>query len=78
MCYIRKLLGYENIDNIKIPNKFKSPNDLKMQIKREYYNKYKKFQSKVILNKNSKLLDGYTTYLIAREKNIKYIKVTRI
>lgn len=80
MYLIRKLLGYEKLENIKIPYKFRktSPTKLKMEIKKEYYNKHKKFQSQVIVNKNNKLIDGYTTYLIAKQEQLKYIKVVRV
>lgn len=65
------------IDNIKIPRVFKKPNQEKFDSRREYYIKHKYFRSMIVLNKNNYLLDGYTTYLLAKEMNFDYITVLR-
>lgn len=74
-----KLLGYEYIKNIKIKYWFKRtpPKKEKMQRKLDYYNRTGSYESKVILNKNNELIDGYTTYLLAKKHGRKIIKVTR-
>ena len=37
---IMKLLGYENINKIKIPENYKRPREIKLQAKRHFYRKY--------------------------------------
>lgn len=77
---IIKLLGYEYIDNIKITYPFKktSPRKSKMRAKRQYYKEHGKYQSKIVLNKQNRLVDGYTTYLLEKERGRKIVKVKRI
>ncbi len=66
------------IDNIKILKVFKRPNKEKKLIKRrEYYLDHKYFRSMIVLNNNNYLLDGYTTYLLAKEMKFDYITVLR-
>ena len=65
------------IDNIKILKVFKTPNQEKINSRRKYYKKYKYFRSMIVLNKNNYLLDGYTTYLLAKEMKFDYITVLR-
>lgn len=76
---IRKL-GYEYIDNIRIKSRWKRtlPKQSKMEYKRLYYMTYGMYQSKIIINKNNTLVDGYTTYLLEKEKGKKIVKVKRI
>lgn len=74
---IRKL-GYEYIDNIKINIIWKKPNVMKMLRKRYYYIIYGMYESKIIINKNNTLVDGYTTYLLEKEKGKKIVRVKRI
>ena len=65
------------IDNIKILKVFKTPKHEKINSRRKYYKKYKYFRSMIVLNKNNYLLDGYTTYLLAKEAGFDYITVLR-
>ncbi len=65
------------IKNIKIKKNFSNPRSCKMKNRREYYKKYKYFRSTVVLNKKNYLIDGYTTYLLAKEMGFDYITVVR-
>lgn len=77
---IIRLLGYEYIDNIKITCSFKRtpPRKSKMRVKRQYYKEHGKYQSKIVLDKQNRLVDGYTTYLLEKERDRKIVKVKRI
>lgn len=57
------------IDKIKIPNNFTYPKPKKMKQKYIYYRKNHKFESQIIIDPNYNLLDGYTSYLIAKQCN---------
>lgn len=74
-----RLLGYEFIEDIKIKYYFKktSPRKEKMKRKIDYYNRTGRYESKIILNKTNRLIDGYTTYLLAKKHGRKIIKVKR-
>lgn len=80
MRLLRKLLKIENIDNIKILKEFKRhpPKQEKIDLRRTFYKLFGKYAVPVILDNENYLIDGYTTYLIAKENNKKYIKVIRI
>lgn len=77
---IMKLIGIENINNIKIAEEFKKnmPKSEKMIYKWNFYQLYGKFEQPIILDKNNYLIDGYTTYLMAKQLGKKYIKVKRV
>lgn len=77
---IMRLLGKEKLSNIKILEKFKEhpPKQDKMMIKRTFYIINDKFEQSIILNKDNYLVDGYTTYLLAKELDKKYMSVKRI
>ena len=77
---IMKLIGRENINNIKIAKEFKNnkPKSEKMTYKWNFYQLYGKFEQPIVLDKNNYLIDGYTTYLIAKQLGKKYIKVKRV
>lgn len=77
---IMKLIGIENINNIKIAEEFKKnkPKSEKMIYKWNFYQFYGKFEQPIVLDKNNYLIDGYTTYLIAKQLGKKYIKVKRV
>ncbi len=55
------------VSKIKIPKHFTKPNQNKMQNKFEYYRKNHKFESQIIIDIDYNLLDGYTSYLIAKK-----------
>ncbi len=77
---IMKLLGKENIRNIKIQDGFKKnpPRFKKMLEKMNYYNEYQNFEQPIVVNGDNVLIDGYTTYLIAKQLGIRYMKVKRV
>ena len=82
---LMQLFGYENIENIYIYDDFKEtpPKKNKMDFRRYYYDACKKFWAPIVITRHWKhgnwyLRDGYTSYLIAKENNIKYVKVVRV
>lgn len=71
-----KLLGYENINKIKIPEGYKKTREIKLQVKRHFYRKYEVLPE-IIQDRSGMLLDGFCSYYIAKVWNIKYVKVRR-
>ena len=69
----------KKLSNIKIQDSFKQhlPRERKMNYKVYYYLIHGKFEQPIVINKDGYLIDGYTTYLICKKKNIKYVKVKR-
>lgn len=57
------------ISKIKVPKNFSKPNQKKMQKKIQYYKENHKFESQIVIDLNYNLLDGYTSYLIAKNYN---------
>lgn len=55
------------INKIKIPKDFTKPKPKKMQQKYNYYRKNHKYESPIIIDMDFNLIDGYTSYLIAKE-----------
>lgn len=66
-----------DIKDIKIPKKFSKPNPTKMKNRIGYYNTYKRFEVPIIIDENNNLIDGYTTYLIAKQNNFTKIEVRK-
>lgn len=64
-----------NLKEIKIQKQFKYPRKEKLQSRYEYYNKNKTFEVPIILDIDNKLIDGYTSYLIAKKYGIKNVEV---
>ena len=64
------------VSDIIIPEEFKAtkPRLKKMIQKREFYRKNDRFESKIVLNKDFLLIDGYTSYIIAKENGMKYVE----
>ena len=64
------------VSDIIIPEEFKAtkPRFKKMIQKREFYGKNDRFESKIVLNKDFLLIDGYTSYIIAKENGMKYVE----
>ena len=58
-----------NIKEIIIPDSFKNskPNDQKVEMKRQYYNKNRQIQKPLLVDENNVLLDGYIWYLLLLE-----------
>lgn len=72
---IMKLLGYININKIKIPGDYKIPTSDKLRCKMNFYTTTRKYQDTVVINKENIILDGYITYLLCKWAGKKYIKV---
>lgn len=73
--FIMKIIGYERIENIKIPSNYKTVRVEKLNCKMQYYNITGCFMDDVIVNRQNQLLDGYTTICICNNFKIKYVKV---
>ncbi len=65
------------ISNIKIQRKYKDPGKFKMKNRREYYKNHKYFKRMIVLDEKNYLIDGYTTYLLAKEIGFDYITIIR-
>lgn len=63
-----------DIDLIKIPKKFTKPKKEKLSHRIEYYNKNKCFEVPIIIDASNMLVDGYTSYLIAKKYNLKTVQ----
>lgn len=63
------------VQNIKIPKNYKKPSNKKLMQKLEYFEKHKQFESRIIIDSNDVLVDGYTSYLIAIIYRIKELIV---
>lgn len=58
-----------HLKNIKIPKHFTKPGDKKLKERRQYLKDNKRFKAPIIVDKNLTLVDGYTSYLIAKNYN---------
>ena len=54
---------------LKIPKYFTKPNPKKLQRRLDYYKQNKKFEAPIVIDSNCTLIDGYTSYLIAKNYN---------
>lgn len=68
-----------NIDEIKLKKCFKrrKPKQGKMELKEQFYKEHGYFEDRIILKSNNRLLDGYTSYLLAKKYNITKIEIIR-
>ena len=66
-----------NIKDIKIDFQFKihPPHRLKYQARKKYYIENGTFYSKILLDQDFILVDGYTSYLIAKEFKLDKVPV---
>lgn len=71
---LRTLWVVIDINLIKIPKKFTKPKKEKLDHRFEFYNKNKCFEVPIVINANNELVDGYTSYLIAKKYNIKTVR----
>lgn len=77
--FILRLLGGIYIDEIIIPKNYKEPRKEKLNNKQLFYIVNGYFENNIIIDENNRLIDGYTTYYIAKNiYNFKYIEVTRV
>lgn len=65
------------LEDIKIKEDFKRtpPNNYKMKEKWNYYRKTGSLESDIVIDENGYLIDGYTSYLIAKADSIKKLDV---
>lgn len=77
--YIEQKQHYMKLNKIKIKDSFKKrqPKGSKMRERWEYYRDNDRFYSPIIIDKNNYLVDGYTSYLIAKEDGLKEVEVVR-
>lgn len=62
--------------DIKIPEHFTKPNKNKLKRRTEYFVKNKCFATPIIINRKTLMLvDGYTSYLIAKKYNLENVEV---
>lgn len=58
-------------------NKMAQISTNKLNIKRNYYLKYGYFRDDIIINDKNEIIDGYSTYVLAKNFGIKKIIVKR-
>lgn len=61
------------LSKIKIPDYYVKPNIVKMNDRYKYYLINKKYLVPIIVDKNNMLVDGYTSYLIAKELKKRFV-----
>lgn len=85
LCKLKGLLGiYEpgceywvDLKDIDIPIDFlrHHPRREKMERKWEHYRQASEFESHILLNRNFVLVDGYSSYIIAKTENMHKVPV---
>ena len=77
--YIGERKNIMKINKIKINYYFKKakPAEWKMQERWEYYRKTGELHSPIVVNEKGYLVDGYTSYLIAKADGLKEVEVIR-
>lgn len=63
-----------DLKNIKIPKKFTKPKKEKLDHRFKYYEINKRFEVPIVIDKDNMLVDGYTSYLIAKKYNMKLVQ----
>lgn len=63
------------ISDIKIPRKFKVPNKDKLKRRYTYFDTNQNFEVPIVVDNQNNLIDGYTSYLIAKHYNFSYVEV---
>lgn len=64
-----------DIENINIPENFKKPNKKKMAEREKYFRQNSRFEAPIIIDQYNNLLDGYTSYLIAKKYEFSTVEV---
>lgn len=65
--------------DIKIPENFTKPRKDKLKRRTEFFNKNKCFATPIVIDKETMmLLDGYTSYLIAKKYNFEVVQVEEV
>ena len=77
--YIEQRQHYMKLSKIKIKDSFKKtePKNWKMRERWEYYRCNDRLYSPIVIDKSNYLVDGYTSYLIAKEDGLKEVEVVR-
>lgn len=77
--YIGEKERYMKLSKIKIKESFKKnqPAEWKMSLRWEYYRKTGELHSPIVVNEKGYLVDGYTSYLIAKADGLKEVEVVR-
>ena len=75
-----KILCKEKLTNIKIQENLKKhpPKADKMMCKWIFYTKHGMFSQPIVVDKDNYLIDGYTTYIMAKALKKKYMTVKRV
>lgn len=68
-------MRFIELDKIQIPADFSKPNKNKLKERIEYFKEYKQFAVPIVIDKNNKIVDGYTSYLVAKHNNFSYVEV---
>lgn len=66
---LTKITVEVELNKIKIPKHFTKPNQKKLEERLKYYKENKKFKVPIVIDSNYILIDGYTSYLIAKNYN---------
>lgn len=66
------------LKKIKIADDYKEPNVFKMMEREAYFIIHHKLAVPIIVNRNNELVDGYTSYLIAKMYGKRIVKVERV
>lgn len=72
---LRKEVRTVYLKDIKISKNFKKPGEKKLDERFKYYEENKKFKVPIIVDESNTLIDGYTSYLIAKKYKLERIKV---
>lgn len=70
-------MKYVRIDKIKIPYNFlvSGINREKYRAKKKYFNTTGEYESMIVLDKDNRLIDGYTSYVIAVQHDLGKVPV---
>ena len=71
---MRKIIVALGLHNPGEQYKESPPRFKKMMHKREYFRRNDRFESKIVLSRDFLLIDGYTSYLLAKENGMKHVE----
>lgn len=76
---IERINDYQiiKVDDIYIPEYFVKPRKEKLKERKTYFELNKNFENPIVLDENNMLIDGYTSYLIAKENKLSHVYVRR-
>lgn len=66
------------LKKIKIDEDYRDPGVFKMMEREAYFIMHRKFAVPIVINKDNILVDGYTSYLIAKMYGKRIVKVKRV